>query len=191
MPTSLHQSQSRTAQNKNSSVPTKSPTSTCQVADSNLAFTRRTTKPQRMSKTSSNPNKLLSNTLLWTSIAPILPNKQFALGRITSLQVLPAYQNLSPSPTGVASPTNVTTQSTFFVHVARIPSSLLLRPWKVPTHLTLHPWPLLVQKFLTPQTNLSQVLEISCLQRLVHWSITETLPLHPHHHGRNRRRASH
>jgi hypothetical protein len=57
-----------------------------------------------MLKTSSNPNKLLSNTLLWTSIAPTPPN--------TSPKVLPAYQNLSPLPTGVASPTNVTTQST-------------------------------------------------------------------------------
>jgi hypothetical protein len=36
----------------------------------------------------------------------------------------------------------------------------------------------------TPQTNLLQVMEFSCLQRLVHWSITETLPLHPCHHGR-------
>jgi hypothetical protein len=50
MPTSLRQSQSRTKQNKISSVPTKSPTSTCQVAGSNLAFTRWTTKPQRMLK---------------------------------------------------------------------------------------------------------------------------------------------
>jgi hypothetical protein len=66
-------------------VPNKSPTSTCQVADSNLTFTRWTMKPQRMSKTSSNPNKLHSNTLLQTSIAPTLPNKLFALGRITSL----------------------------------------------------------------------------------------------------------
>jgi hypothetical protein len=84
-----------------------------------------------MSKTSSNPNKLLSNTLLWTFIAPTPPNKQFALGRITSLQVLPAYQNLSPLPTDVALPTNATTKSTCFVPVTRIPSSLLLRPWKV------------------------------------------------------------
>ncbi len=148
MPTSLRQSQSRTAQNKNFSEPTKSPTSTCQVADSNLACTRWTMKPQKMSKTSSNPKKLLSNTLLWTSIAPTLPNKQFALGRITSPQVLPAYQHLSPSPSGVTSPTNGTTQSTCFVPVARIPSSPLLRPWKVPTCLTLHPWPLLAPKFL-------------------------------------------
>ncbi len=147
MPTSSHQSQSRTAQNKNSSVPTKSPTSTCQVTDSNLAFTRWTTKSQRMSKTSSNPKKLLSNTLLWTSIAPTPLNKQFTLGRITSLQVSPAYQNLSPLPTGVASPTNATTQSTCFAPVARIPSSPLLRPWKVPTCLMLHPWPLLAPKF--------------------------------------------
>jgi hypothetical protein len=43
MQTSLRQSQSRTEQNKNSSKPTKSPTSTCQVVDSNLAFTRWTT----------------------------------------------------------------------------------------------------------------------------------------------------
>jgi hypothetical protein len=47
------------------------------------------------------------------------------------------------SPTGVASPTNATTQSTRFVPVARIPSSLPLRPRKVPTHLMLHPWLLL------------------------------------------------
>ncbi len=59
-------------------MPTKSPTSTCQVADSNLAFTRWTTKPQRMSKTSSKPNTLLSNTLLRTSIAPTPPNRIFA-----------------------------------------------------------------------------------------------------------------
>ncbi len=147
MPTSLRQSQSRTEQNKNSSVLTKSPTSTCQVTGSNLVFTRWTTKPQSMSKTLSNPKKLRSNTLLWTSIAPTLPNKLFALGRITSPQVLPAYLNLSPLPTSVASQINVTTQSACFVPVARIPSSLLLRPWKVPTYLTLHPWPLLALKF--------------------------------------------
>jgi hypothetical protein len=146
MPTSLRQSQSRTEQNKNSSMPTKSPTSTCQVADSNLAFTRWTTKPQRMSKTSSNPNKLHSSTLLWTSIAPTPPNKLFALGRITSPQVLPAYQNLSPSPTGVASPINVTTQSTCFIPVARIPFSTF-EAMEGPTCLTLHPWPLLAPKF--------------------------------------------
>ncbi len=148
MPTSLHQSQSRSEQNKNSSMPTKSPTSTCQVTGLNLAFTRWTTKPQRMSKTSSNPNKLHSNTLFQTSIAPTPPNELFTLGRITSLQVLPAYLNLSPLQTVVASPINVTTQSTCFVPVARIPSSPLLRPWKVPTGLTLHPCPLLAPKFL-------------------------------------------
>ncbi len=145
MPNLLLQSQSRTKQNKNTFVPTKSPTSTCQVADSNLAFIRWTTKPQRMSKSSSNPNKLHSNTLLRTSIAPTPPNKLFVFGRITSPQVLPAYQNLSP--TGVASPINVTAQSTCFVPVASIPSSPLLRPWKVPTRLTLHPWPLRAPKF--------------------------------------------
>ncbi len=84
MPTSLHQSQSRTTHNKNFSKPTKSPTSTCQVADSNLACIGWTTKPQRMPKTSSNPYKLLSNTMLWISIAPTPPNEPFALGRITS-----------------------------------------------------------------------------------------------------------
>ncbi len=90
--------------------------------------------------------QLLSNTLLQTPIAPTLPNKQFALERITSKQVLPACQNFSPLPTGVASPTIATTQSTCFVPVARIPSSSLLRPWKLPNHLTQHPWPLLAPK---------------------------------------------
>jgi hypothetical protein len=147
MPTSSRQSQSRTKQNKNSSMPTNSPTSTCQVADSNLAFTRWTTKPQRMLKTSSNPNTLLSNTLLWTPIAPTPPNKLFAIEKITSLQVLPAYQNLPHCQLVLPHQPMQTTQSTCFVPVAKIPSSPLLRPWKVPTHLTLPPWPLLAPKF--------------------------------------------
>jgi hypothetical protein len=111
-------------------------------------------------KTSSNPNKLHSHTLLWTSIAPTPPNKLFALGRITSPQVLPDYQNLSPLPTGVASPINVTTQSTCFVPVAIIPSSPLLRPWKAPPHLMLHPWSLLAPKFSYTSNQLVASLEV-------------------------------
>jgi hypothetical protein len=68
--------------------------------------------------------------------------KQAICIRITSPQVLPAYQNLSPLPTGFTSPTNATTQSTCFVPAARIPSSLLLRPWKVLENESARPSPL-------------------------------------------------
>jgi hypothetical protein len=171
-------------------MPTKSPTSTCQVVDSNLAFTRWTRKPQRTLKTSSIPNNLHSNTLLWTSIAPTLPSKLFALGRITSPQVLPAYQYLSPSPTGVASPTNVTSQSTCFVPVARILFSLPLRPWKVPIRLMLHPWLLLAPKFLYTSNQLVASHGVF-MPPTVGTLVPETLLLHPRHHGRNRGRMSH
>jgi hypothetical protein len=85
----------RTVPKKNSSKPTRSHTSIYPVGASNRNYTKWTTKHQKMSKNTLNPNALLSSTHRHTSIEPTLPNTPSAHGRTTSPPDCKPTQNLS------------------------------------------------------------------------------------------------
>jgi hypothetical protein len=184
MSTSLCQSQSRTALNKNSSKPTKSPTTTCQAADSNLACKRLTTKTSK-------------------------DGKDFIQSQQTSLQ----YTSPDIHCTNSAKQAIFTWKNHFTAGIANLPKSFPITNWCCLTNQCnyminmLCPCcqnPLLsafeamegsylfdAKPMAPPGTKVllhlkpthCQVLEFSCLQRLVHWFITETLLLHLRHHG--------
>jgi hypothetical protein len=123
-------------------------TSGSHYALSNLSYTHSTTKHQRMLKCLLPQSKLASSTIPQTSIvAQTLPNMPYTHGRITFLPGWQDYQNLSPSPTGVASQCNAMLHSTCYVHVFKFLSSWHMKRSRGCSLSMPHPWHHSAQRF--------------------------------------------